>query len=191
MSALQPVSLRCEFLSNPLGIDNTQPRLSWVVESKERNQIQTAYRILVASSVEKLESESGDLWDTGKLMGDQTLGLRYAGVPLRSGMRCYWKVRSWDRNGTAGPWSESGSWSMGLLSRQDWVGEWIGYDAPRKKEHGVPFSKAQWIWYAGDKEPTLPAGTRYFARVLQIPEVTNISAMLFFILRRMIASRCM
>ena len=39
------VALRCEYLQDPLGIDETQPRLSWRVESDQRGQKQTAYRV--------------------------------------------------------------------------------------------------------------------------------------------------
>ena len=57
-------NLRCEYLTNPLGIDVTRPRLSWVLESYTRGQFQTAYRILVASSEENINKNIGDLWDT-------------------------------------------------------------------------------------------------------------------------------
>ena len=36
LASLSPERLRCEYLDNPLGIDTPQPRLSWVVESKQR-----------------------------------------------------------------------------------------------------------------------------------------------------------
>ena len=67
--------LRCEYLDNPLGIDTPQPRLSWVLESRQRAQTQTAYQMLVASSEALLKADSGDLWDTGKV----TLGPNRAG----------------------------------------------------------------------------------------------------------------
>lgn len=31
-------TVRCEYLENPLGIDTQQPRLSWILESKDRGQ---------------------------------------------------------------------------------------------------------------------------------------------------------
>jgi len=69
---LEPVELRCEYLKNPLGIDVVQPRLSWRLESSQRGQKQKAYRVIVASSAEKLEQNRGDLWDTGKIQSSQT-----------------------------------------------------------------------------------------------------------------------
>jgi hypothetical protein len=56
--------LRCEYNTNPLGIETSEPRLSWVLESNERGEKQTAYRVLVASSLQKLQSNAGDFWDT-------------------------------------------------------------------------------------------------------------------------------
>ena len=41
--------LRCESLSNPVGIDETEPRLSWRIESETFGEKHTAYHIMVAS----------------------------------------------------------------------------------------------------------------------------------------------
>jgi alpha-L-rhamnosidase len=101
LASLSPERLRCEYLDNPLGIDTTQPRLSWVLESTERGQKQTAYQILVASKEGLLKSDKGDLWDTGTVKSDQTVQVVYAGKPLPSYQRCYWKVRVWDKDGKA------------------------------------------------------------------------------------------
>lgn len=118
--------LRCEYLTDPLGIDTRQPRLSWIVTSDERAQTQTAYRVLVASSAARLSEEKGDLWDSGKVPGDRTAQVVYEGRPLESRQGCWWKVRAWDRDGEASQWSEPGHWEMGMLSRDDWKGRWIG-----------------------------------------------------------------
>ena len=54
--------LRCEYRINPLGIDVVKPRLSWILESSQRGQVQNAYQVLVAGSEEKLKRNKGDLW---------------------------------------------------------------------------------------------------------------------------------
>ena len=59
--------LRCEYLVNPIGIDQTAPRLSWRIESNVRGVRQTAYRILVASTRQNIDDNRGDLWDSGKV----------------------------------------------------------------------------------------------------------------------------
>ncbi len=125
-SAITPERLRCEYRVNPLGIDATEPRLSWIVTSAERGQIQSAYRVLVASSRERLDREKGDLWDSGKIMSDETIHIEYGGKPLGSGMQCFWKVMVWDGKGRASGWSEAAVWSMGLLQESDWQAKWVG-----------------------------------------------------------------
>ncbi len=125
-TGLLPARLRCEYLENPLGIDTVQPRLSWIVESDERGQRQVGCQILVASTEEKLKENAGDLWDTGQVPSDQTLHIPYAGKPLTSYQRCFWKVRVWDKDGRPSAYSEPARWEMGLLSPRDWPGQWIG-----------------------------------------------------------------
>ena len=56
--------LRCEYRVDPLGIDVTQPRLFWQMQDRRRGAVQTAYRVLVASTAELLASDQGDLWDS-------------------------------------------------------------------------------------------------------------------------------
>jgi hypothetical protein len=135
--ALAPTYLRCEYRVDPLGIDEPAPRLSWIVESGLRGQRQTACRLLVASSEKLLGKDQGDLWDTGKVARDETIGTAYQGQPLVSQQRCFWKVKVWDKDGRESAWSKPALWSMGLLQPGDWKAEWIGYDKPRQK----PFSR--------------------------------------------------
>src|SRR5512140_162112 len=79
---LRPALLRCEYLEEPLGIQDEAPRLSWIVESSERGQSQTAYQVLVASTEDVLEHEKGDLWDSEKVQSDDTIAVVYAGKAL-------------------------------------------------------------------------------------------------------------
>jgi alpha-L-rhamnosidase len=123
---LRVQQLRCEYAADPLGIDVPQPRLSWVLESRQRGQMQTAYRILVASSADALRANQGDLWDTGKVKSDQSVQVVYAGRPLVSRQRCFWKVLAWDKEGQVSAFSPPASWEMGLLNPSDWEAEWIG-----------------------------------------------------------------
>ena len=98
-AALTPARLRCEHETDPLGVDSAQPRLSWIVQSPDRNQKQSAYQILVAANLSDLAQNSGTLWDSGKVAGDETVDIAYAGKPLAADEFCYWKVRSWDQDG--------------------------------------------------------------------------------------------
>jgi alpha-L-rhamnosidase len=117
-------NLTCEYQTNPLGIDVRRPRLSWQLESDQRGTRQTAYRILAASSETALSGGSL-LWDSGKLMSNQSTHIPYEGPGLVSGQRVYWKVSVWDESGREAE-SASSWWEMGLLERTDWQGQWIG-----------------------------------------------------------------
>ena len=129
--------LRCEYRENPLDIDTTKPRLSWVMEDRgqrteDRGQRQTAYRIVVASSAELLNQDQGDLWDSGKVESDRSIQLEYAGKPLESRMQCHWKVKVWSQTSDLRPpvsssWSQPASWEMGFLQAADWQAKWIGF----------------------------------------------------------------
>ena len=96
-----------------------RPQLSWVLESHERDQRQTAYHVLVASQPELLASGKGDLWDSGQTKSAKSVHVNYGGAPLTSRLHCYWKVRVWDVTGHASAWSRPASWEMGLLRAED------------------------------------------------------------------------
>jgi alpha-L-rhamnosidase len=130
--------LRCEYLSNPLGIDVRKPRLSWILNPAENVSSQSAYRVLVASSPEILQKEQGDLWDSGRVVSGQNTWIEYRGKDLASGQRAYWKVRVWSDRGKASPWSAQAFWSMGLLQPPDWQAKWIGERRPEGTAEGTP-----------------------------------------------------
>lgn len=117
--------LRCEYLRDPLGIEEAAPRLSWTLASDRRAERQTAYRILVASSEAALARDAGDIWDSGKVDGAQTCQVEYGGKTLNSRQACFWKVRSWNRDGEPGQWSATARWEMGLLKPEDWTAKWV------------------------------------------------------------------
>ncbi len=133
--------LRCEYRVDPVGMDKREPRLSWTLTGGKRGEGQSAYRVLVASSPRLIRSHKGDLWDSGKVMSDQTVHVVYAGRPLVSRQRVWWKVRAWDRDGRTTSWSAPASWSMGLLDPGDWQAEWISDpDAASKPSPSGPLN---------------------------------------------------
>ena len=99
----------------------------------------------------------------------------YAGKPLASHQRCYWKVKVWDRDGKPSPWSDPALWSMGLLTPGDWKAQWVGYDKPRQAGlPDAPFEGARWIWHAADKGPNKPKGHRLFLTTLELPKTAKV-----------------
>ena len=130
---LEAESLCCEYRNNPQGLDETQPRLSWLLDADDARDVkQTAYQLLVASSAALLRDDTGDLWDSGKVASEQSIQVTYAGKPLASRQACFWKVRVYDQDGKASPWSAPATWTMGLLQPGDWQCRWIGKDETPK-----------------------------------------------------------
>jgi len=126
--------LSCEGLSNPLGIDVAQPRFSWILNSSERGQLQSAYQILVASSQENLDANKADKWNSGKVISEQSINVVYKGDALKSGKTYYWKVRVWDKDGEVSPYSKTAIFEMGLLKVEDWKAQWISGGNLLRKE---------------------------------------------------------
>lgn len=124
---LKPVNLRTEYKTNPV-TDVSKPRLSWELISDVRCQEQTAYQVMVASSTGLLAADKADIWNPGKVAGNATNQIEFGGKPMHSRSVCFWKVRSWDKSGLAGEWSETAKWEMGLVDKTDWKGAWIGND---------------------------------------------------------------
>jgi alpha-L-rhamnosidase len=165
--------LRCEYLVNPLGIDVAKPRLAWVMENPKsqipnpkseisggqgtgnggqenpkleipRVERQAAYQVLVATTPELLAKDRGDLWDSGKVVSDQSNQIEYAGKQLESRLDCHWKVRVWLGTGEASHWSKPAVWSMGLLMPGDWQAKWIGFDSDEGLNDWKAMSKLPW-----------------------------------------------
>ncbi len=130
--------LRCEYLSDPLGIDVPKPRLSWMLNPAENVRGQSAYHVLVASTPAILKKDRGDLWDSSRVASEQSTWIDYGGKPLSSGQRVYWKVRVWSDGGKASRWSDQATWSMGLLQASDWHARWIGEGRPAGTAEDTP-----------------------------------------------------
>jgi alpha-L-rhamnosidase len=165
-SSLIPEDLRCEYLKNPSGIDSPKPRLSWILRPSnpaQRSKKQTAFQILVSESIVSLNKDIGDLWDSGRIVSDQSINIYYDGIPLKSAMDCFWKVRVWDDEGKVSKWSSAAKWSMGILNESEWKAKWIGLD--ESPEESGEFKGTFWVWYPeGEPQNSAPIATRFFRR---------------------------
>ncbi len=152
---LSPVhvdALTCEHLTNPMGIGNPQPRLSWKLLSNRAGEVQTAWEIRAASTMAGLQAGSPDLWDSGKMVSDQSVLVPWAGKPLGSRSQVFWQVRIWDKDGQDGrddrpsAWSDVASFELGLLdTAKEWRGRWITADLPRYDVEQSTLERASWI----------------------------------------------
>ena len=126
--------LRVEYTKNPVGMDVTQPRFSWKMESDTRGVSQQAYRIIVSSD----PSFQHVVWDSKKTQSSQSVHILYAGAPLSPATRYYWKVQVWNQNSQEIITKENAFFETGLMD-SGWSGaQWI-----KSREEGVPMFRTE------------------------------------------------
>lgn len=135
-----PVGLLVNGVSNPLAIDRDAVRFTWRQADAERGAAQTAYRILVATSRERLAQGKGDVWDSGKVDSDKSAGIAYGGAALPAVTRLWWKVRVWNRAGKPGPYSAPARFDTGL-AQGEWTAKYI-WDGTSNQNNFAYFRKA-------------------------------------------------
>ena len=118
------VNPKCEYRTNPLGIQTATPQFSWNLDSTAVGEYQNAYQILVASTQANLNNNIGDKWDSGQVNSSQNLYVKYNGTTLQSATKYYWKVKVWDKDNAA-QWSAEQTFAIGKLNATDWQGSWI------------------------------------------------------------------
>lgn len=105
---ISPAHLRCDNRTAPLGIDSTAPRFSWKLDAADpqsRGLVQTAYQVMVAT-------DSGVVWDSGKVVSNAVNQIVYAGPALASSGKYLWKTRVWDAADAVSAWSAPESFIM-------------------------------------------------------------------------------
>ena len=120
-------NLKCEYKTNPLGVDILKPHLSWILESEQRGITQSGYQIFVSSTRQKLDENVPDIWDSKKVSSNNSGQIIFDGKPLESNKEYYWKVKVWDQNGGTHT-SQPAFWSTGLIHDSDWKAKWIGLE---------------------------------------------------------------
>lgn len=86
-------------------IAQKSPFFGWIVNSGQNNTVQTAYQILVASTLENIRKNKGDCWDSGKTTTNQSINISYAGTELQPNSVYFWKVKTWDNHGVESSFS--------------------------------------------------------------------------------------
>ena len=136
--------------------DTATPLLGWWIDdvtpsATPRNLTQSAYRIIVATSVALLNAP--DVWDSGQIASRESVSLPYGGPLLAAGARVFWRVSIWDASGQAcGAGAETGAWEVPLLTEVDWKGaKWLTRDAP------TPTATNSCVLFADDAAPLFRA----------------------------------
>ncbi|MFW5961593.1 MAG: family 78 glycoside hydrolase catalytic domain [bacterium] len=127
---MKAANLLCEYVSNPVGIDVEKPRFTWKFSAEGKNNYQSAYQIIVSDAKELIEKSEGNIWDTGKVISDQSVNIDFSGKSLESNKKYYWKVRIWNKEDEVSEYSRTAFFEMGLLKHEDWKADWICSQEP-------------------------------------------------------------
>lgn len=117
--------ITCNFKENPTAIESGHPLLSWIVTSEGFNKSQSAYQVLVATSVDKLNEGTADSWDSKKVASSKSAFVTYDGSDLKAMQTYFWKVKIWDEKGNASDWSAVQEFKMGLINNNWGASKWI------------------------------------------------------------------
>ncbi len=117
--------LTVDYSQSPIDITDSHPRFSWIISSTARNQAQQAFQILVSSTASNLAHDKGDLWDSGKIISDQTIQHAYQGLALKSFATYFWKVVIWDHSNKRYA-CKTAKFETAFLSDELWKASWIG-----------------------------------------------------------------
>ncbi len=115
-----------DYTEIPLGVDSNSPLFSWQIAAPagQRGYSQTDYQIVV------VEDGGEEIWNSGVVSGDISLGIPYSGLGLKPSSKYNWTVTVTDSDGkklSSTSWFETGLMSTdGVENWSD--AEWIGGD---------------------------------------------------------------
>lgn len=115
-----PDGMMIEFLKGKTvsGITDSRPEFGWIVHSSSKNDMQSAFRILVASELEMLYRDKADMWDSKKTSSASSINVSYRGKELISNRSYYWKVKTWCKLGGESKWSSPMMFTTGDITRE-------------------------------------------------------------------------
>ncbi len=123
VAQLDVTSLKVNHMTDPSGVTDPDPVLSWVIASDARGVMQGAYEIRVFKG-------RRTVWSSGRVESGNSVAVPYGGEALESGTRYHWQVRVWDDRGRASKWSARGTWLTGLISPDGFEAQWIEQREP-------------------------------------------------------------
>ncbi|SDF92655.1 alpha-L-rhamnosidase [Pedobacter terrae] len=123
VNATEIVKLKCEHLVNPIGIDNPNPRLSWMMDDERKGALQRAYRIIVSTDSLQLKNKMNVQWDTDQVHSGNSL-ITYKGRALLPFTKYFWRVEVLDKDSKLVS-SRISSFETGMMGAENWKGTWI------------------------------------------------------------------
>ncbi len=119
---MKPTHLTCDYMVNPLGFDFDRPLMGWITQSEKVGGRQAAYQIAVYRDRDCAQL----LFDTGRVQSDLCAGVPLD-MPLAPRTEYTWRVRVWDDEGAASPWSEAARFETAKYG-EPWQARWIGWN---------------------------------------------------------------
>jgi len=117
-------NLKCEYLQNPIGIDETHPRFTWQLESEKPGSFQKAFQLAVGTEKAEVASGDGNVWESGTVHSS-VIPVVYNGPELQPFTRYFWSVRVQDEAGNWTDWSPVAFFETGMMDMTNWKGKWI------------------------------------------------------------------
>ncbi len=148
--------LRCEYLTNPIGIDAPAPRLTWKIADDAAGAEQIAYRIVVGTDSAAVAQGVGDHWDTGEVLSAAHLVV-YAGTPLKPFTRYFWQVESKGVGVNVYRPEAVSSFETGKMGMENWRGAWIS------DGNGIDFKPAPYFRKTFDTSKEIATARAYIA----------------------------
>jgi len=118
-SALQVMRVRVEGLEAPLAVERPDPRITWNLLGTANGDRSIAFQVQATDAAGHMA------WDSGRVERAQALEATWAGRVLRSRDRISLRIRAWDQGNRSTCWSAPATFEVGLLTPQDWTGQWI------------------------------------------------------------------
>lgn len=119
---LTVIQLQCEYRTEWLGSDQSHPQFSWIIQSDQRATVQSGYRIQVSQDIHHWQQLC---WDSGHVESDQSIQVQYAGTPLQSRTRYYYRVQVQDQWERTSAWSDIQWWETAFFDQTEWQAQWI------------------------------------------------------------------
>ncbi len=113
----KPTGLMVEFIREPekVSILDNRPEYTWIVPENIKKQ--SAFQILVATSIEKLEKQDADVWNSGRVIDKNSVEIEHNGpATLDDTTSYYWMVRVWGEDDPEpSPYSDIQAFRTGMI----------------------------------------------------------------------------
>ena len=130
-------NLEVDKLNSPHGLDNKNPKFSWIIDTDHYNVLQTHYQVFVAT--DKVFSKNSLVWDSGKVASDESVYVNYLGKELAYDTQYFWTVKVWTNKSKRSSQSKVSSWKTGLMDKQNWKSNWITVNNEDMTSPKIPY----------------------------------------------------